>query len=129
MISMSRRVESRVSPAKPDVARIGDDAVLAPFLQHGTVFGDLVLPLLGLDQVVRIDVFQPEERPLDPRLRRLLDEIGDLVAQRIDLDSEADVHAFLEPQLDQPVEQRLTLAIASEIVLGYVEAGDALGDI
>ena len=37
----------------------------------------------------------------------LLDEAGDLVAQRIDLDGEADLHPLPKPKLDHPVEQRL----------------------
>ena len=36
-----------------NIAGISDGAVLAPLLQHLAIFGDLVLPLLGGDQIVR----------------------------------------------------------------------------
>ena len=73
-----------------DVAGVGDGAVVAPLLQHLAVFGDLVLPLLGGDQIVGIDVLEPDEHAPHAGLRRLLDEVRDLVAQRVDLDGEAD---------------------------------------
>ena len=108
-----------------DVAGIGDGAVVAPLLQHLAVFGDLVLPLLGGDQVVRIDVLQPDEDAPHAGLGRLLDEARDLVAERIDLDGEADVHALAVPHLDQAVEQRLPILVAREIVVGDEEPLDA----
>jgi hypothetical protein len=49
------RVDGVVGEAE-DIAGIGDDARRFPGLQHLTVFGDLVLPLLGAEQVVGIDV-------------------------------------------------------------------------
>ena len=54
-----------------DVAAACQRTVLAPFLQHFAVLGDLVLALLGRDQVVRIDIFEPDEdaarrRPWSP---------------------------------------------------------------
>ena len=58
-----------------DVAREGDRSVRAPLLQHLTVFGDLVLSLLGGDQIVRIDVFKPDEHAFDAGGGRLLDEV------------------------------------------------------
>jgi hypothetical protein len=39
--------------------------VLAPFLQHLPVVGDLVLAFLGWDEIVRIDVLQSDEHPAD----------------------------------------------------------------
>ncbi len=110
-----------------DVAGIGDGAVLAPFLQHLAVLGDLVLPLLGRDQIVGVDVLQSDEHPAHAGLRRLLDEVRNLVAKRIDLDGEADLRELAVAQLDQPVEQRLPVAVAGEIVVGDEEALDALG--
>ena len=68
--------------------------MIAPLLQHFPIVGDLVLPLLGGDQVVGIDVLQPDEHPPDTGLRGLLDEVRNLVAQRIDLDRKADLRAI-----------------------------------
>ena len=70
---------------------------------------------------------KPDEGAAHARLGRLLDEARDLVAERIDLDGEAEIHALAVPHLDQPVEQRLPVAIAGEIVVGDEEALDALG--
>ena len=77
-----------------DIAGIGDGAVVAPLLQHLAVFGDLVLPLLGGDEIVGIDVLEPDEDAAHAGLRRLLDEVRDLVAERVDLDGEADVRCL-----------------------------------
>jgi hypothetical protein len=64
------------------------------------------------------------------RRARLLDEVRDLVAQRIDLDDEADDGMLLVfAQLDQPVEDRFPVLVAGEIVVGDEEARDALRDI
>src|SRR5262249_40319227 len=112
-----------------DVARIGDGAVVAPFLQHLAIFGDLVLALLGADQVVRIDVLEPDEDPAHAGARRLLDEIRDLVTERVDLDGEADLGELALAQLDHAIEQRLPVAVAGEIVVGDEEAVDALGGV
>ena len=110
-----------------DIAGISDGAVVAPHLQHLTVFGDLVLPLLGGDQVVRVDVLQPDEGAPHAGLGRFLDEARNLVAERIDLDGEADIHAVAVPHLDQAVEQRLPILVAREIVVGDEEPLDAFG--
>ncbi len=109
-----------------DVAGIGDGAVLAPFLQHLAIFGDLVLSLLGRDQIVGIDVLQTDEHATHAGLRRLLDEIGNLVAQRVDLDRKADLRKVAVAQLDQAIEQHLPIAVAGEIVVGDEEPLDAL---
>ncbi len=84
----------RVGGEAENVAGEGDGAVRAPFLQHHPIFGDLVLALLGGDEILGIDVLKPDEHALDAGLRRLLDEVRDLVAERVDLDGEADVDAF-----------------------------------
>src|SRR6516225_5012685 len=74
-----------------DVTGTGDGAVTAPLLQHLPVVGNLVLALLGRNEVVRIDVLQPNEDTAHAGGGRLLDEIRDLVAKRIDLNGKADV--------------------------------------
>ena len=108
-----------------DVAGIGDGAVIAPLLQHVAIFGDAVLSLLRGKQVFRVDVLEPDEHASHPGARRLLDEIRNAVAQRIDLDGEADVQTFLA-QRDHPVEQRFPVTVAREVVVGDEEPLDAL---
>ena len=115
----------RVGRKAEDVAGVGQGAVGAPLLQHHAIFGDLVLALLGGDQILGIDVFEPDEHAPDARRGRLLDEVRDLVAERVDLDGEADVDAFLL-ELDHPVEQDLPVAVAGEIVVGDEEPVDSL---
>ena len=78
-----------MSEGKPrNIAGIGDGAVLAPFLDHFPVFGDLVLPFLGRDQVVGVDVLETDENMANACPRCLLDEIRNLVTERVDLDRE-----------------------------------------
>ena len=61
-----------------------------------------------------------------PAARRLLDEVRNLVAERIDLDGEADLREFAVAQLDQAVEEHFPVAVAGEIVVGDEEPLDAL---
>ena len=103
--------------------------MLAPFLQHLPVVGDLVLAFLGWDEIVRIDVLQSDEHPADACLRGLLDEIRGLVAERVDLDGEADLRAIAGAELDQSVEQQLPIAVTGEIVVGDEKPPDALGTV
>src|ERR1700733_13728620 len=110
------------------VAAISDAAVLAPLEQKLAIVGDVVLLLLRRGEIVGIDVLQPDEYALDAGGHRLLDEAGDLVAGRVDLNDEARVDALLA-QFDQPVEDRFPVAIAGEIVIGDEEVTDAIGDI
>ena len=84
-----------------DVTGAGDCAVIAPFLQHLPVVGDLVLPLFGGDKIVRIDVLKSDEHATDARLRGLFNEIRNLVTQRVDLNGESYVRAIAGAQLDQ----------------------------
>ena len=81
--------------------------MLAPLLQHLAVLGDLVLALLGRDEIVGIDVLQPYKYAAHAGFRGLLDEVGNPVAQGVHLDGETDVHALAGAQHDHAVEQRL----------------------
>src|ERR1700722_14080508 len=108
-----------------DVAGERERAMGAPLLQHDAIFGDLVLPLLGGDEILGVDVLEPDKDAPRPRFRRLLDEIRNLVAQGVDLDSEAAVDAlFLK--LDHPVEQDLPVAVAGEVVVRDKKPVDSL---
>src|SRR4029077_3231613 len=84
---------------------------------------------LGLQQIVGVDIFEPNKDPLAAGARRLLDKVRDAVAQGVDLDDELQPEPFLLAHLDQPVEYRLPIAVAGEIVVGDEEAEDALGEV
>src|SRR3954452_11727148 len=64
--------------------------MLTPFLQHGSVFSDLVLAFLTGKQVIGINVFQPDKDAAHPRGGRLFDKVWNPMAQRVDLDREPD---------------------------------------
>src|SRR5215468_10376771 len=51
----------RIAGKSEDIASEREDAARLPGKQHLAIFGDLVLPLLGGGQIVRIDVFKPDE--------------------------------------------------------------------
>ena len=59
----------RIVRESENVAGIGQDGRALPGQQHLAVFGDLVLPLLGAAQVVRVDVLEPDEHALDAGAR------------------------------------------------------------
>ena len=111
-----------------NVTGIGDGAGVAPFLQHFSILGNFVLPLLGGDQIFRVDVFKPDEDAAHAGGGSLLDEIRDLVAERIDLDGKSDIEPFLAQQ-DHAVEQDFPILVAGEIVVGDEEALDAFGHV
>src|SRR6185437_7488892 len=112
-----------------DVAGIDEDAGFLPFQQHLAVFGDLVLLLLRRDQVGGVDVLQPDIDALDAGAAGLVDEVRQLVAQRVDLDDEAELHLFVLTQLDDAVEYDLPVLVAREIVVGDEEAVQSVGDV
>ena len=58
--------------------------------------------------------------------RRLLNEIRNAMAARVDLQDQLDPEFFALAQLDQPVEDRFPVAIAGEIVVGDEKPRDAL---
>src|SRR5215469_10919221 len=119
----------RVVGEAQDVAAIGDAADALPGQQHLAVLGDLVLPLLGAEQAVRVDVLQPDEDALHPGPRAFLDEVRDAVAEGIDLDDEVELEPFLLTQRNEAIHDRLPVLVAGEIVVGDEEAVDPLGDI
>ena len=88
-----------------------------------------VLLFLGLQQIVGVDVFEPDKDPLAAGARRLLDEVRDAVAERVDLDDELQPEPLALAHLDQTVEDRLPIPVAREIVVGDEKTEDALGEI
>src|SRR5579862_2035132 len=125
-LDVAARRFRRVFGEAENVASIGPDAGPLPGEQHVAVFGDLVLPLLGGEQIVGIDVFQADEDAGDAGALGLGNEIRNLVAQRVDLDQEAHIHAVFFTQFDDAVEDRLPVLVAGEIVVGDEEAVDAV---
>src|SRR5208337_2004030 len=87
-----------------DIARPGHHLDPPPSLQHDAIFPDLVLPLLGALERFGIDVLEPDEDRVAAGARRLLDEVRNLMAQRVDLQDQLDPEALVLPQIDQAVE-------------------------
>ena len=127
MTLMSLAIElGRVVREADDVAAIADAAHLSPREQHVAVVRDVVLLLVRAVEAVGIDVLEADEHALDPGRSGLFDEARNLVAHRVDLDHEAGVQALLA-QRDQPVEDRLPVPVAREIVVGDEEVAHAVG--
>src|SRR5262245_42590903 len=116
----------RVKGKTENIASRGDRPCVFPGEQHRAVFRKLVLALLRREQVRRIDAFEADQHAVRTRTGGLLDEIWDLVAQRVDLDHQPDVHALAFAQRDNPVEDRLPLLVAGDIVVVNEEVPDAL---
>ncbi len=94
-------------------------------LQHRAIFGDLVLVLFSRQQVIRVDVFEPDKDTPDAGLRHLLDKVRDAVTQRIDLDRKGELQIMGGAHRDQAVGQLLPIAVARKIVVGDEEPRDA----
>ena len=126
MISMSRRIDSFVSAGKAeDVAGVGQGAVGAPLLQHHAIFGDLVLALLGGDQILWVDVLEPDEHAPDAGRRAFSMKFG-ILWQSVSTWMVKPTWMPLFLELDHPIEQDLPVAVAGEIVVGDEEPVDAL---
>ena len=127
MIAMSRLMLSGVSAGKP---RIYPASVMMPSCfpgeQHLAIFRDLVLAFLGRREIVGIDVLQADEHPGHAGAFRLRNEARDLVAQRVDLDHQADRNPINLPKPDEAIEDRLPLPVARKIIVGDEELVDAL---
>src|SRR6516225_1748157 len=119
----------RVAGKSKDITGEREDAVRLPGKQHLAIFGDLVLPLLGGGQIVRIDVLEPDEDAGHSRTFGLFDEIRDLVAKGVDLDHQREGNAIPFSQLDQTIEDRLPVLVAREVIVGDEEPINALGPV
>ena len=115
----------RVGRQAEDVARVGEDALRFPRQQHFAVFGDLVLRLFDRLEIVGIDILETDEHARHAGALALLDEVRDLVAERVDLDHQAERNLVDFAQLDQPIEDRLPLSVAGKIIVGEEEARNA----
>src|SRR5262249_56481030 len=91
--------------------------------------GDPVLSLLRSLERVGIDVLQANKDPIHSRASGLFDEAADLVAHGVDLRDDVDALLFLLSHPDQPVEDRLPVLVACEVVVGDEEIVDALRQI
>ncbi len=119
----------RVARKAEDIAGVSDDPLGAPGEKHLAVFMHPVLLFLGLQQIVGVDVFEPDKDPLAAGARRLLDKIRDAVAERVDLDDELQAEPFALAHLDQAIEDCLPIAVARKIVVGDEKAEDALREV
>src|SRR5262245_19986087 len=88
-----------------------------------------VLLFLRLQEVVWVDVLEPDKDTLAAGTRRLLDKIRDAVTERIDLDDELQFEPFALAHRDEAVKDRLPIAVAREIVIGDEEAKNALREV
>ena len=130
MISMSLQHRfRRIAGESHDEAGIDEDAGILPRQQHLPIFGDLVLPLLGRQQVLRVDVFQPDIDAGDAGTRRLRDEVRDLVAHRVDLDNQPQIDLVPLANLNQPIEDQLPILVAGKIIVGDEKAPNAVGPV
>src|SRR3984885_2707996 len=119
----------RVGGKAEDVAGPRHDLGAPPHLQHLAIFPDLVLALLRAHERLRIDVLKSDEDRVAAGPRRLLDKPRNPVAECIDLKEKPDPKTLVLPQFDQPIKDRLPVAVAGEIVVGDEKAGDALGGV
>jgi hypothetical protein len=103
-----------------------DIAGALPGQQHLAVFGDLVLPFLGAEQIGRVDVLEPDEHALDAGTCAFLDKIRQLVAKRVDLDNQTGVEFLHLAQVNTAVVDRFPILVAGEIVVGEKEGAQAL---
>src|SRR5262249_40203757 len=87
---MQNRFDCVVREAE-NVAGVGDYPCCLPSQEHLAIFRDLVLPLLGAEQVLRVDILKTDEHAPYARTRAFFDEIRQAVAERIDLDDETNV--------------------------------------
>ena len=130
MMRMSRSIEAGVSPGKAeDVAGVCERADAVPRLQHRAVLGDVVLAFPRLLQRIGVDALQADEHAVDPGARRLLDEAADLVASVSTWATIVNAQALLFAHLDQPVEDRLPVLVAREVVVGDEEVVHALREV
>src|SRR6187551_95612 len=84
----------RIGWKAEDVAAPRINATLVPRLKHGAVLGDLVLLLVSREQIVRVDILQPNEDTLHAGAHGLFDEVRNLVAKGVDLNGEVRAEAF-----------------------------------
>ena len=117
---------ARVAREAQDVAGPRRGAAGVPRLQHLAVFGDLVLALLGGQQVVRVDVLQTDEHAVDAGPARFMDEVRDAMALGVDLDDQGELDALVLLQLDEPVEEVFPMLVAGHVVVSDEERRDAL---
>ena len=71
----------------------------------------------------------PIKTRLQPARAAFSTKFGMRWHERVDLDDELQPEPFPLAHLDQPVEDRLPIAVAREIVVGDEEAEDALGEV
>src|SRR5437763_2538111 len=100
-----------------------------PSLQHRAILGDAILSLARLFERRGVDTFHADEHTIDPGAPGLVDESPNLVRHRVDLRDDLDRQAFYFAHSDQPVENRLPVSVAGEVIVRDEEVVYALREI
>src|SRR6201997_386240 len=108
----------RVAREAKNVARQRHDALVFPGQQHLAILSDLVLPFLGGQQIVRINILKPYEYPSYAGAFALFDKVRDLMAECIYLNHQSQWNALNFPQPDQPIEDGFPILVARKIIVG-----------
>src|SRR5262249_35761241 len=111
------------------ITGIGNDPLRAPGKKHLAIFVNPVLLFLSLQEVIRVDVFEPDKDTLAAGARRFLDKIRDAVTERIDLDDELQSEPLALAHRNEAVKDRLPITITREIVIGDEKAENVLREI
>ena len=85
--------------------------------------------LLAASRLSGLMFSRPTKARHHPGALRLVDEVGDAVAERIDLDGEIGLEPFLLVELYEAVEEALPVPVAGEIVVSDEEGLDPLRQV
>jgi hypothetical protein len=100
-----------------------------PSQQHFAVLSNLVLLFLGAQQILGVDILEPDEHSLDSGASGLLNEVWKPVTQSIDLDNEAHPDLLDLAQVDKPIKNRFPVFVAGKVIVGNEERVETLGYI
>jgi hypothetical protein len=126
-LDVAQNALRRIVGQTDDVAAVGYRPNALPRLQHRAVLGDPVLLRLRGDQIVGVDVLEPDEDAAHTGTARLLNKPRDQMAKGVNLNDEFEPHPLALAQLDDPVEDRFPVAVSREVVVGDEEVRYALG--
>src|SRR3954454_3351134 len=100
-----------------------------PGLQHGAVFGDLILAFACALQGVGVDILEADEHAVYAGSSCHLNEAAHLVSHGVDLSDDIEALSLNLAHFDQAVEDRFPVLIARQVVVGDEEIVHALSDI
>ena len=84
----------------------------------------MILPFVGCQQGIRINVLHTYKDFIDTRLHRFFNEIRNAMAEHIDLDQEPQSDTVIFPQRNHAVEESIPVFVAGKIVVGNEEPID-----